>query len=94
MKKNIYVASFIILGILLQQIIHTVVEVYVISLLVSDFDKYGLGLSWDSWFTIHHVATFVLLLIGILFGYFSAKYWWPRLYDENGMVRVKKPWRI
>ena len=80
MKRKLYIALFIVLGIILQFIIHAVVENWYIGFLVKDFAKYGLGLSWDTWFLIHHVATVILVIAGIIFGYFQGKYWWRRIY--------------
>ena len=94
MKKYLYILCFVILGIILQQIVHTVVEMGYIKLLIDDFDTYGFGWSWDTWFIIHHVCSVALFLAGAFWGYRLGKYFWPKLYDENGKVRYPKPWRI
>lgn len=94
MKKYFYIFCFVILGIVVQQLIHTVVEIWYIGLLIGNFGRYGLGLSWNTWFLIHHVWTVLLLLGGIVSGYLLGKYFWPKLYDDNGRVRYPKPWRI
>ena len=94
MKRAIYIFCFVILGTVLQQIIHTVVEIWYINLLLGNFEKYGFGWPWPVWFAIHHIYTAVLLIAGILWGYRQGKRWWPKLYDENGRVRYPKPWRI
>lgn len=60
---------FILLGITVQQLVHTVVEVWYISLLIEDFDKYNLGLTWDGWFVVHHVGSVILLILGIWLGH-------------------------
>jgi len=67
--KYFRISVFVILGILLQQLIHHLVELWYIDALIRDFDKYGLGLTWENWFLIHHVGSFVLLALGVLFGY-------------------------
>lgn len=64
---------FIIFGIVLQQLVHHLVEMLYIDLLISDFQKYSLGLRWEDWFIIHHVASFVLLAAGAWFGYMIGK---------------------
>jgi uncharacterized membrane protein len=94
MKKNIYLLCFVVLGLLLQQLIHTIVEIWYINLLIGNFDKYGFGWSWSTWFLIHHIYTFVLIVAGGLWGYWQGRRWWPKLYDENGKVRYPRPWRI
>ena len=94
MKKYFYIASFAFLGFLLQLIFHALFESWYIGLLLSDFERYGLGLSWSSWFLIHAVLTVLLALLGILFGLWQGKLWWNILYDENGKVRkdIKLRW--
>ncbi|OGN14457.1 MAG: hypothetical protein A3B99_04610 [Candidatus Yanofskybacteria bacterium RIFCSPHIGHO2_02_FULL_44_12b] len=94
MKKYIYISCFIVLGLILQQFIHTIVEIWYIELLTINFDAYGFGWSWDTWFLVHHIGSVILLIAGILTGYFGGRYFWPKLYDENGKVRFPKPWRI
>ncbi|MEX2052809.1 MAG: hypothetical protein WD898_01120 [Candidatus Paceibacterota bacterium] len=83
LKKKIYILAFILFGIIIQFIIHAVVEGWYIILLVRDYDKYGFGLSWDSWFLIHHIFTLVLLVAGILFGWQQGKHWWHELYEKK-----------
>lgn len=94
MKRYFYISCFVILGLILQQMIHTAAEMIMIKLLIKDFDAYGLGLSWNTWFTIHHVAGFVLLIAGVLWGYWQGVKWWDYLYDANGKVKYPRPWRI
>lgn len=67
--KHLRTLIFIIFGVMLQQLVHTLVEMWYISLLLKDFSKYGFGFSWDAWFTIHHVGSLVLLVIGLWSGY-------------------------
>jgi len=81
-KKAIYRILVVMLGIILQFIIHAVVESWYIGLLVRDFDKYGLGLTMDTWFIIHHVATVILFAAGILFGLWLGKKWWHIVYEN------------
>ena len=67
--KHLRTLIFIIFGVMLQQLMHTLLEMWYISLLLKDFTKYGFGFSWDTWFSIHHVGSFVLLAIGLWLGY-------------------------
>ncbi len=86
MKKVIYVISFVILGILLQFLLHAGLETWYIDLLIRDFPVYSLGFSWHQWYVIHVIFTVVLLVLGILFGFWQGNYWWPRLYGKNVKV--------
>lgn len=82
MKKLIYITLFTFLGLLLQFLIHGLIENWYINLLVSDFPKYSLGFSWLQWFIIHHIGTVVLLIIGLLFGFWQGKFWWRKIYEK------------
>jgi len=84
MKKVIYITAFTILGVLLQFFIHIVVEIFYINLLIIDFETYGLGLSWSTWFTIHIIGAFTLFTIGTVLGFQQGKYWWKKLYVDRG----------
>lgn len=83
MKRIIYITLFIILGILLQFLIHAGIEVWYIGLLTNNFSRYGFGFSWPQWFIIHHIATVILLVFGVWFGFWQGKYWWKRIYEKN-----------
>ena len=83
MKKTAYIALFTFLGTILQLIIHGLVEIWYVGLLLKDFSRYGLGLSWNNWFLIHHIATVILLILGILFGFWQGKYWWRKIYEQD-----------
>jgi len=80
MKKLIYISLFTVLGIVLQFLVHELVEIWYINLLIGDFPKYSLGFSWENWFLIHYVGTIVLLVAGALFGFFQGKFWWRKIY--------------
>lgn len=86
MKKFIYIAAFTALGILLQFLIHAAIEIFYIRFLTADFDRYGFGLTWPQWFTIHTIFSIVLLIAGIGFGLWQGVYWWRQIY-------VLKRWR-
>lgn len=83
MKRTIYIILFIILGVFAQFLAHALLELWYIALLATDFARYGLGLSWDAWFLIHHIATAVLFTGGVLGGYLSGKYWWRVIYIDK-----------
>ncbi len=90
MKRIIYIAAFTVLGILLQFLAHAFFERWYIIKLVKDFETYGFGLSWDQWFLVHYVAAAILFIAGATFGFWQGRYWYPKLYDEQGARRLKK----
>jgi hypothetical protein len=83
MKKKVYISAFIFLGILVQFLIHAGVEVVYIQLLLSQYEIFGLGLSFSSWFLIHNIFAALLLVVGVFVGYRQGKYWWRYIYEER-----------
>lgn len=95
MKKTIYIASFILLGILVQFLLHAFIEMWYIGLLVSDFAAFGFGLSWDAWFLIHAMLTIFFFIGGMAAGFFSGKKWWQIIYVEQKYKNKKWPrWNL
>lgn len=87
MKRIFYISSFTFLGVIVQFIIHTLIEIWYIDLLLSDFDRYGLGLSWSSWYLIHHILTALLFASGAGLGFWQGALWWKRIYIEHRLTR-------
>ncbi len=83
MKKIIYLGATIFLFILLGFLVHAAIEIFVINLLTKDFVRYGLGLSWQNWYLIHHVGTAVLLILSVVAGYFVGQRWWKYIYVDK-----------
>ncbi|HLC45229.1 MAG TPA: hypothetical protein VJK50_05330 [Patescibacteria group bacterium] len=83
LKKYFYIFSFSFLGLLVSFIIHSVVEIWYIGRLVSDFGTWGLGLTWQSWYIIHHVLSVLLAIGGLACGWAAGNYWWRVLYVEK-----------
>lgn len=82
MKKKIYIIAFTVFGILLQLLLHTGIEIWYIGLLTLDFPRYSFGFSWNQWFLIHHIGAVILLVVGILFGFWQGKFWWQKIYEK------------
>ena len=83
MKKEIYILLFIVLGILLGCILHAVIEISYINLLLVDYEKYSMNLNFSQLYTIHMIGTLVIILSGIVFGFFQGKFWWRKIYIEK-----------
>lgn len=83
MKKNSYIILFVVLGVLLSFLTHALIEIPIIILLLSDFEKWGFGLSWDAWYMIHTIGTAALLVLGISIGFWQGRYWWGVIYVKN-----------
>lgn len=86
MKRVIYIMAFTVLGIMLQMIVHVGIESWYIRLLVGNFERYNLGLSWSDWYIVHHALTAALLLAGTVFGYVQGVHWWNQVH-VNGFRR-------
>ena len=83
MKKKFYIGVFVVLGVLLQFLLHAGIEIWYIKLLLQGFPKYSLGLSWSQWFLIHHIGSIVLFIAGILFGFWQGNFWWRKIYERK-----------
>ena len=83
MKKILYITLFTILGILVQFLAHSGIEIVYISLLVTKFEVFGLGLTFATWFTIHNIFTVVMFVLGAGAGLWQGTYWWKRLYGSQ-----------
>ncbi|HDZ54357.1 MAG TPA: hypothetical protein ENI19_01610 [Candidatus Nealsonbacteria bacterium] len=83
MKKKIYIGAFTFFGILLQLLVHALVEIWYIGLLLRDFPQYSLGFSWSQWFIVHHIGTVILFIAGVMFGFWQGKFWWRKIYDKE-----------
>lgn len=83
MKKKIYIGAFMLFGILLQLLVHALVEIWYIGLLLRDFPQYSLGFSWSQWFIVHHIGTVILFIAGVMFGFWQGKFWWRKIYDKE-----------
>lgn len=83
MKKTIYIILFTLLGILLQFLVHALIEIPYLGLLNRDFDRYSLGFTWPELLTIHAVLTIILILAGAAFGFFAGKFFWQKIYVEH-----------
>lgn len=86
-KKIVYLFSFVVLGILVSTLLHAAIEIPVIYLLLDDFERYGLGLTWEQWYRVHGIGAAVLLVVGMGLGYWQGVHWWNVLYDEKGNRR-------
>lgn len=82
-KKKIYIAAFIFLGVLLQFLIHALIEIWYIDLLTNDFEKYSFGFSWPQWYIIHHIGSVILFIAGAVFGFWQGKFWWRKIYERK-----------
>ena len=83
MKKYIYITLFVLLGILLQFLAHSGIEILYINLLQNNFEAWSFGLSWVDWWRVHNIVTVILLLLGIIAGFWAGKYFWKKIYDKN-----------
>lgn len=86
MKKVFYVALFTLLGIITSFLIHALIEIPIIWLLLSDFERWGLGLSWDTWETVHSISSITLFIIGVVVGLKFGKHFWRVIYVDKTLT--------
>lgn len=80
MKRSVYISCFVVLGLLLQFVVHGLLEISVIAFLLS---KTMLGLPWTTWVYIHHIGAVILLVGGVVFGYQAGIHGWGIVYEKN-----------
>ena len=83
MKKQIYLFLTMILGVLLTTIIHAGLEIWYISLLNENWEEYSFGLAWPRLWQIHLGYTIILLILGVVLGYYLGKRWWRIIYGKK-----------
>lgn len=83
MKKQIYIFLTMVLGVLLTTILHAGLEIWYISLLNENWNKYSFGLAWPQIWQIHAIYTAILLILGAILGYYFGKRWWQIIYVEK-----------
>jgi len=82
-KHTLYIAACMLLSILSSTVLHGAIEMYVIDLLATDFERYGLGLPWSTWYSIHAYASVMLLVLGLAGGYVVGERWYRYIYLEK-----------
>lgn len=91
MKRKIYYLTFTLLGAMFGFLIHAIVEVWYIKRLLSDYETYGLGLTWENWELIHQIGIGALIIGFSAIGYRQGVKWWRILYVQK---RYLKRWGI
>ena len=80
MKQVLYIILFTLLGVLLQFLVHALIEIWYIHRLLANFQKYSLGFSWHEWLLVHRGGAIVLFIAGVIFGLWQGSYWWKKIY--------------
>ena len=83
MKKYLYIFLFMVLGLLLSQLIHSAIEIPVISLMSKQLLETGESWLADYWWLLHDMGSIVLWLAGLVFGFAMGKKYWRILYVEK-----------
>lgn len=83
MKKLIYILFSALLGLLLSFLVHALLEIAVINLLVFNFEKYSLGLSWNDLLLAHFILSIILAAGGLALGLWLGFRWWRYIYVEK-----------
>ena len=91
MKRALYILAFAASGVLAQFLAHGLIEIWYGELLLRDFPKYSLGLSWRQWILIHHIGTVILLTIGMALGFYAGVIGWRKLSEKQQDAYKSKP---
>jgi hypothetical protein len=88
MKRTLYLIASVLLGLLLQFLVHAGLEMAVIGSTLSDPNHWGFGWSWPTWLAVHRVASVVLALLGAVGGYCLGVIWWRVVYVDKRHPRL------
>lgn len=82
-KKYFYILTATVGGALLGFLIHALLELWYIPKLVSSYDVFGFGLTWQTWFKIHELLVIIMTLGGAVGGLLKGKIWWQYIYVDK-----------
>lgn len=83
MKRIVYYASFTLLGALIGFLLHALLEAFYLRLLLSDFPKYGFGLAWSTWESLHRLGVVTLVVGFAIWGLGRGQHFWKVLYVDQ-----------
>lgn len=83
LKRRLYVALFICLGLMVAYFMYVLSTVATIFLLLLDFGYYGLGWTWKTWIILGRFWMVLCLLGGVVAGYGLGVYWWRYIYIDK-----------
>ena len=72
-KKMVYIVLFVLLGVLVQFLVHAIIEITYIKLLLTNYAVFGLGFEFATWFTVHTVFSVSLFILGTAVGFWQGK---------------------
>jgi hypothetical protein len=81
MKKGFYIFLFTVLGLLLSQLLHSLIEIGALSLILNNYDKYSQSPLWQNWSEIHDVFSLTMTIVGVTVGFLSGRYFWQKVYE-------------
>lgn len=85
-KKIVYLAAFIFLGLLLSFNLHTLIEVNYLKLAA----EHNVIVHFYGSCALPIYIQILLPALGIIFGIFSGLYWWRRIYIERCLDKFCK----
>lgn len=82
-KRTIYITLFVFLGAMIGFLAHATAELFLIRQLLSDYDVWTAGLSWNQILFGHGLFVFVTTGLGAYLGYSQGVFWWRKIYVEK-----------
>jgi len=83
MKKTFYILLSIFLFGLFGILISALVQIPIIKLMISDFDKYSPGFTWTQLMVIHRVFSLLLVIFLAILGHKIGQKWWKYVYIDG-----------
>jgi hypothetical protein len=82
LKRKIYVALFVSLGLMAAYFMYVLSTVATIFLLLLDYAQYSFGLSWKLWSLLGKMWFMITMLAGYLVGMSLGRYFWGVIYEK------------
>jgi len=90
MKKIIYIIATIFLGILLSLLAHVYIEIIYLQYAQAHNIKIVWNTALGESCSLPIILQLLIMLSGILGGYYLGQFWWRKVYVENAYKRFKK----
>lgn len=87
MKKIIYITCFAVLGLLLATLLHAFIEIVVLEIITSDWERYRDSFIWQNWSFLHLIIAGAFWIKGAGFGLWAGIYFWRVIYEEKRYFR-------
>lgn len=76
MKRYVYIAACVVIGLIVSTLVHAALEVPIL-LLVTENVQYQDNVLWQNWEAIHGTGAAILWILGLVLGAWAGVKSWP-----------------